>query len=418
MPHGGLFRHFIDMPHFTFVAKDSHGRNYRGSLYGATEQSVYFRLQKLGYVVLAVTEQTEVSEDAPLLPQRITNEDKVVFAKLLSVVIDAGLPAVDALAALEEQTGNFTLKKVIKKIREDVEHGMSLSSAFEKHPKVFEHYFISMIRSGESAGNLAEVLIRLSTYMEKDHDLRRSLKGAFIYPKIVLTIAAFAVAFLMVFAIPKISKFYESQGGPGSSFQLPKITQIMVNTSNFIAHEWQFDIAIVLGIFAIVYFLKYTAQGKLITNRLYLKIPIYAQLYKRILVSRFTRTMSSMIYCGVPLLSALDTAKGVLDNHLIELDVDKMIETVETGGNMSSALRLSQYFPPLVVYMISAGEHSGRLADLLGTCSGALEKEIEYYTKRLLLYIEPLVTIFVALVVGFIAIAMYLPIFNIVMAPK
>ncbi len=394
------------MPNFDFVVRDSIGRNLKGTIFGPTEQAVFFRLQKQGYVVISVNEKEE-KNDGQFVLQGITQGDIAVFTRLFGTVINTGLPAQEAIAAIEEQTEKPTFRKVIRAIRTDLEHGMSLAAAFEKHPKVFPHLFVAMIHSGELAGNIPEVLERIADYLEKDDDLRRSIKHSFTYPKIIVTIAILAIAIIMKFVIPAYAKVYAQ-----TQFKLPVATRILIEISTFVINHWITLLAgLGLLIMGLVY-LRHSPAGRGFFDRIYMNFPMIGQINRRILVSRTVHTLGSMLKCGVPLITSLETAKTVVGNIYIEKDLDDIMASVERGGSIAETLRTSKNFMPMVVYMISAGERSGRLPDMLISCSNALDKELVFMTKRLIVQLEPLLTIFVAMVVAFIAIAMYLPIFS------
>jgi len=396
------------MPYYTFVAKDQHGRNYTGNLFGATEQAVFFRLQKLGYVVLSVTER-DTDEGIQILPPRITLEDVVLFSRLLSTVIATGLPAVDALAALEEQTENPTFKRTIRKVREDVEKGESLSNAFEKHPKAFPHFFVSMVRSGEAGGNLAEVLDHLADYLEKDHDLRRNIRSAFTYPKFVVTLMIVLTIVLFYKVFPVLAEFYAEAP---ENVKIPHATKLLMNFSLFIADNWTLVLVVLGTLVASFFVFRMHRATKPIYDRLMITLPVVGPINKRVSITRSVRTLGSMLKCGVPLMTSLESTKNLANNAVIGEDIEKVMESVETGGTISSPLRLSTSFPPIAVYMISVGEHSGRLPELLHGCANALDKEIDHLVKQLLIALEPALIVLIAIMVAFMAIALYLPIFS------
>ncbi|HOY64388.1 MAG TPA: type II secretion system F family protein [bacterium] len=402
------------MPVYNFIARDHAGRNFKGSLFGPSEQAVFFRLQKLGYVVVSVDEKT-ASDKPPLFQQAITQADVVIFTRLLGTVVASGIPAVDALAAIEEQTANLSFRRIIKEVREDVEHGSTMSAAFEKHPKIFPHLFTAMIHSGEISGTLVESLEKTSGYLERDLELRRAISNAFVYPKIVVTIAVVGIAVILLKFVPTIEGLYKQT----PRFQLPVFTKILIDVSHFMTNN-----VIPIGVFALLlaaaYFLmKNTAAGRPYFEAFVMKLPIAGPLYKRMIIARAVHTLGSMLNCGVPLITSLESVKTVAGNAGIAKDLDRVVENVEAGGTMSSSLRLSPNFPPLVVYMIAAGEQSGKLPSLMTSCAEALEKEIQFMIKRLLIVLEPAITVFIAMIVAFIAIAVYLPFYNVfTMMPK
>jgi type IV pilus assembly protein PilC len=394
------------MPNFEFVVRDHIGRNFRGTLFGPTEQAVFFRLQKQGYVVLSVSEK-EGKEKTPFFGGSVTPGDIAVFTRLFGAVLSTGLPAQEAIAALEEQTENVMFRKVIRQVRIDLEHGMSLSAAFEKHPKIFPHLFVSMIHSGEIGGNIPDVLERVSDYLEKDEDMKRSIKQAFTYPKIIMGVAVVAVIIIMFKVIPAYAKIYAQ-----SKFKLPFATKLLIDVSNFVSAHW-IPLAALAGLLFMFYFyIKNHPSGRAIYDRYVMQMPLTGKINRRILISRTVHTLGSMLRCGVPLITSLETTKSVVNNYYIQKDIENILESVEAGGSISNVIRLSKNFLPVVTYMVSAGEQSGRLPELLVSCSEAMDKEIAYLTRRLIIILEPILTIFVALIVAFIAIAMYLPIFN------
>lgn len=396
------------MPHYNFVAKDQMGRNYRGTLFGPNEQSVFFRIQKIGYVVISVTEKEEKKGPA-LFAQAITRSDIVIFSKLLGTVISTGLPAVDALAALEEQTENMSLKSVIRVVREDVEHGATLTAAFVKHPKVFPHLFTSMVNSGEISGKIAEVLDRAADYMEKELELRRTISTALIYPKIVLSIAGAAVIPLMMYVVPAIGSLVKE-----TKFKLPASTRALLAVNAFV-NDNRITLAVFFAMLVMGFiFFKYHPSARGRYHALMMKMPLIGPINRRITIARTIRTLGSLLHCGVPLITSIESVKEVVDNEPIERDLDRVIESVEAGGTISSPLRLSRNFPSIAVYMIASGEQTGRLSDMLLMCAQAIEKEIEHLVKRFMVFLEPAITIFAALVVLFFAVAFYLPIMQII----
>ncbi len=394
------------MPNYDFVIKDHLGRNYRGTFFGPTEQAVFFRLQKSGFIVISVTEKQE-KEGFSLFGQSVTTGEVAIFTKLLATVIRTGLPAQEAIAAIEEQTENRSLRRVIRQVREDIEHGMSMSAAFEKHPKIFPHLFVSMVHSGELSGNISEVLDRIAEYLEKDNDLRRSMKQAFTYPKIIFTIAIGAMIIIMTKVIPAYSKIYAQ-----TKVKLPVMTSMLMQMSDFFQKHW-LPVFAVIGLLVMGFiYLKNSPAGRPVYDMFVMKMPFIGPINNRILISRAVRTLGSMLKSGVPLITSLETVSSIVNNYHIEKDIERILENVEAGNTISSSIRLSKNFLPIVIYMFSSGESSGRLPDLLLSCSDVIEKEIAFLTKRLITILEPMLTIFVALIVAFIAIAMYLPIFN------
>lgn len=395
------------MPHFEFIAKDLHGKNFHGTLFSHTEHGVYFTLENMGYVVLTVHEKEE--HDQVVIPQRITSYDITVFTKLLATVVSSGMPIIDALAALEAQLENPSLKKIIRRVRTNVEHGMPLSAAFGKFPKIFPHFYCSMIRSGEVAGIMPTVLTHLSTYLDKDEDLKRKVAAATTYPKIVLTMATLGTIFLLYYVIPKFQQVYAQGNMP-----MPMPTKILIAISKFSSEYWW---AVLIGIVLLAtsfFFFRSSDQTKRYYHSLMLRIPYLGKVNGRISITRMTRTLSYMLQSGVPLLTSLETSKTAANNAVVEEEIDRVTENVEGGGTLSGPLKISPHFPPIVTAMIASGERSGTLADLMEKCADALDSELEYMIKRLLYFIEPAITILLTLFIAFVAASLYLPIFHLV----
>lgn len=396
------------MPHFEFIAKDHHGKNFHGTLFSATEQGVYFTLENLGYVVLSAHEKDDT--DAVSLPQRITPYDVAVFTKLLSTVISAGMPIIDALAALEAQLEKKVLKRIIRNVRIDVEHGMTLSEAMAKHPKAFPYFYCNMVRSGEVSGIMPTVLNHLSNYLDKNEDLKRKITSATTYPKIVATMTILSTIFLVYYVIPKFVGLYKSN----PKMVLPLPTKILIAVSNFAIEYYPYVIAGVIALLWAQHFFRTSDHTKRTFHPIALKIPVAGKINSRVSITRMTRTFSYMLQSGVPILSALEISKTASNNIVIEEELDRVIENVETGGTISGPLKVSPHFPPIVIAMIASGERTGTLGNLTEKCADALDSELEYMIKRMLFFIEPMITVLLTLFVAMIAASLYLPIFYLI----
>ncbi|MEW5946306.1 MAG: type II secretion system F family protein [bacterium] len=395
------------MPHFEFVAKDNHGKNFRGTLYSQTEQGVYFMLEKMGYLVLTVHEREE--RDQYVIPQRITATDVLVFTRLMAAVISSGMTVLDSLVAIESQTENHSMRKVIRKVRTDVEHGAPLAGAFGRFPRVFPHFYVSMMRSGEISGNMPEVMTRLAGYLEKNEDLRRRIATAFTYPKIVLTLAAVGFTMIIYFVVPAFMKVYEQLKVP-----LPTQTMMLVGAHHFMVKMWW---ALPLAAGLVLYsfhLIRTTEWGRKRYHPFVLRLPVVGKINKRVSIAYAARTLGAMLQSGIPLMTALETAKTAANNVEIERDFERVCESVEEGGTVSGPLKISQNFPPLVTSMIASGERSGTLASLLEKSADALDGELEHLVKRFLYYLEPAITIMLVLFVFFLAVSLYVPIFDLI----
>ena len=397
------------MPSYDFIAKDHSGRNFRGTLSGSSEQNVYGKLQRLGYVVLTINRR-EHDEKKPFIVSNVTQDDVVVFSRLLSTVMASGIPVTEALAALEEQETNYNMKKVIRAVRREVEAGVSLSDAFAQHPRVFPNLFVSMVRSGEIGGKITQVLDRLSDYLERDQEIRRAVQQTFFYPKLVFIITSIILAGLMYYIIPRYKILFLKVG---VIERVPFMTRVVIAISDLLTMH---GIEVLGGIAVLVtlfYWAKSSPIMRAMMDRFSMAIPFYGPLTARIAMSRMIRCAASMLQSGVPLIDTLDTSRRILDNSVIDSDIDRIIENLELGGDLASPMRTSRHFPPVVVYMVSAGERSGALAEMLIKCAEALDKELKHTLSKLLLVLQIGLLLCVAAIVVVIAVAMYLPVIEI-----
>jgi len=396
------------MPAYDFIAKDNSGRNFRGTLSGSNERTVYAKLQRLGYVVLTINKRAD-SERTPFIVANISRDDVVVFSRLLSTVMAAGIPVSETLAALEDQETNFNLKKIICSIRAEVESGVALSDAFAQHPRIFPNLFISMIRSGEIGGDITGVLNRLSDYLERDQEVRRAVDETFFYPKLIFFVASVIITGLLYFIIPRFKMLFIKVGVT----DLPWMTRGVIFISDCLIN-YGLQIAGGIVILIILFFwAKSSPALRAVMDRISMSLPYYGALSSRIAMSRMIRSSGSMLETGVPLLDTLETARGILDNCVINDDIDRVIENLELGGDMASPMRASRHFPPVVVYMVSAGETSGSLAEMLNKCAEAIDKELKYSLGKLLQVLQVSLLLCVAAIVICIAVAMYLPVIDI-----
>ena len=400
------------MPVYDFIAKDHSGRNFRGSLSGTTEQLVYSKLQNLGYVVLSIT-KVETKDSVPFIIPRVTLDDVVVFAKLFSTVISTGVTVLEALSALEDQTENYSLKIVIREVREDVAAGMSLADAFAHHPKIFPKLFVSMVRSGELGGEIGEVMERLSDYLERDQELRRAVQTTFFYPKVISGLALVAITYLLRVIVPQFQHVFQKMN---IMDKLPTITKVIFAVSDFIM-AYGIHIIVIAGmLLLLLLWMKSNVAGRALLDRIGMSIPYLGRINARVSMSRMVRSSGSMLECGVPLLDALEISRDILENRVIEEDMDRVVENVELGGNISNPLRTSRHFPPIVLYMVGAGEQSGKLPEMLKKCAEAMDKELKHSLNKVLVILQIGLLIGIAAAIFVIALAVYLPIVEMVMA--
>ncbi|WP_457569907.1 type II secretion system F family protein [Desulfurobacterium sp.] len=339
---------------------------------------------------------------------RVKLKDIVLFTRQLYSMINAGIPLVSALRALEQQVSNRKLREIIKDIAKQVEEGGRFSAALAKHRDVFSDLYISMIKAAEEAGTLDTTLKRLAEYLEKIEHLRSKVKSAMFYPTFVLIIATIIVSGILMFVIPTFANIYKDLGG-----QLPTLTQIVINVSNFLRDYIGWIIA-GLVIFIIVFkqLLKID-KFKYYFDMFMLKIPIFGTLILKSSIANFARTLSSMISSGINILKALDIAAETSNNKIIQEEIKKVKDQVERGVSLAVALSRSKIFPPMLINMVAIGEDAGNLDEMLGKVADFYEEEVDTMVDGLTSLIEPMMMVFIGGVIGFIIIAMYLPIFKI-----
>jgi type IV pilus assembly protein PilC len=338
---------------------------------------------------------------------KVKSQDLVVFTRQLATMMDAGLPLVQSLTALEEQTESKAFKPVLKQITARVEEGAAFSEALAEHPRVFNRLFVSMVQAGETGGLLAEILDRVASYLEASARLKKKVKSAMSYPTIVCFIAISIALFLIVKVIPIFADIYKDFGA-----KLPGPTQVLIQISNFIRAYFLFSIiGIGLVVFGFVK-LKRTKRGGMLWDRTKLKLPVFGKLIHKIAMARFTRTFSALVRSGVPILETLRIVGQSAGNALVEQAVEKTATSIERGDNIAVAMGQHPIFPPMMVRMVAAGEQTGKVDVMLEKISDFYDEEIEATLSALTSLIEPLLIVFLGVVVGGIVICMFLPIFK------
>ncbi len=384
------------------------GKKQKGEIEAQDKKTALFLLRKQRISPSKIKPKPkDLFENIDLLQPKITTRDIVIFTRQLSTMIDAGLPLVQGLEILTNQQENKTLKKVLQDIKLDVESGSSFAEALKKHPKQFDQLFCNMVAAGEAGGILEEVLKRLSEYMEKAQRLKSKVKGALTYPTIVLAISALVLGVILIFVIPVFEKMFADFGSA-----LPAPTQIVVNLSNFVKSYFLFIIGSIIVMIFI--FKKYygTDMGHHAIDRLLLKAPIFGPLLKRVAVAKLTRTLGTLINSGVPIVDSLDIAARTAGNKIVEEAIYKVRSSISEGRTIAQPLQESGIFPNMVVQMISVGETTGALDQMLNKIAEFYDQEVEIAVDALTSLIEPFMIVFLGGTIGSIVIAMYLPIFK------
>ena len=341
----------------------------------------------------------------------MSTRDIVIFTRQFATMINSGLPLVQALDILAEQTENEALRKVIQEVLYDVESGNTLADAMGKHPKVFTELYVNMVAAGEAGGILDTILLRLATFLEKNDALVRKIKGAMIYPAVIFSVAGAAVAILLMFVIPTFQTMFASAGIP-----LPLPTRIVIAMSAFLQGYWW---ACIIGVVALVVGIRQTYQtdgGRLAIDRILLMLPILGDLQRKAAVARFTRTLGTLVSSGVSILEGLEITAKTSGNRVIHDAVMGSRASIAGGETISGPLKESGVFPPMVVQMINVGEQTGGLDEMLSKIADFYDDEVDTAVEALLSALEPVMIVVLGVVVGGMIVAMYLPIFDMINA--
>jgi type IV pilus assembly protein PilC len=345
--------------------------------------------------------------------KKVKAKDLSIFTRQFSVMIDAGLPLVQCLEILAQQQENKYFQQVLLQVRQDVEEGSTLAGAMARHPKVFDQLYANMVEAGETGGILDIILQRLSTFIEKIVKLKRDVISAMIYPVAVVMLAIVAVAVIMVVVIPQFQNIFLGLLGPGE--QLPLPTRIVVGISNFLA-GWG-GLVILIAIIATVVGIRFyykTPGGRKVIDRLLLKIPVLGSILQKIAVARFSRTLSTLLSSGVPILQSLDITARTAGNVIIEEAILSVRNGVERGESFVDPLKATEVFPHMVAQMVGIGEQTGALDSMLGKIADFYEQEVDAAIANLLTLMEPVLIGFLGVTIGSIVIAMYLPLFTLI----
>ena len=345
----------------------------------------------------------------PTIKKKVSDRDIAMFTRQFAVMIDSGLPLVQCLRILGMQQEKASFQQILYQIQRDVESGLSLSDSMAKHPKVFDSLYVNMVQAGETGGILDTILKRLSAYMEKIVKLKSSIKSALIYPAVVISVALIAVFLLLWLVIPTFASLFEGLGA-----ELPLLTRIVIDASHFIA---RFAILIIILIGIIAYALKKwydTPPGRKFIDQMLLKIPIIGVLLQKIAIARFTKTLSTLISSGIPILEGLDITSRAAGNVVYEETIKKIQKEVEAGKNITTPMEESGKFPTMVIQMVNVGEQTGELDSMMDRVATFYEDEVDRSVANLMSLMEPLLLVFLGVTIGTIVVSMYLPMFTLI----
>jgi type IV pilus assembly protein PilC len=399
---------------YTFKAMDLAGAALRGQVDAESKQAVSDQLRARGLVILDIAEKHSSREINITLLERITLGDLAIFSRQLATMVSSGMTILRALFVLEEQTEIKKLKAVIVSVRKDVEAGLSFSAALGRHPKIFSPLFIAMIRAGEIGGVLEDSLVRIADQLEKEDNLRRQVRSAMVYPSVVLSVALVVMIVLVVYIVPVFAGVLKQFSTTASGQSLPAMTQVTVDVSHAITGYWY---AFIVGVAAIAFGFRYwktSASGRPQWDALRLRIPFkIGDIVQKISIARWARTFSALTAAGVPLLEALDITGRSAGNEVVARVMNDVIDSVKRGGTISEPLRESAVFPTMVSHMVAVGESTGELDWMLTKIADFYEERVAVAVKALTSIIEPVMIVFIGGMVGFIVIAMYLPLFKV-----
>ncbi len=402
------------MPVFLWEGRDRTGGVKKGEYEAPNEAAVRVFLREIRITPTKVSTKQKSFFTDPLggaRQQKIKNKDVVIFTRQFCTMIDAGLPLVQGLEILAAQQVNKSFKRVLTDIKEAVEGGSTLADALRKHPRVFDDLYVNLVAAGEVSGILDTILQRLAIHMEKIAALKRKVKGAMLYPAIVLTVAVGVVAVLLIFVIPIFAKMFSEFGK-----QLPAFTQMVINVSNWFTKAI-IPIICALALFSFLFVKFYkTPKGKLLVDGLTLKSPIIGDLVRKVAIARFTRTLGTMISSGVPILDGLDIVSRTAGNKVVQNAIEATRKSISEGKNFAEPLATTGVFPPMVVQMIAVGESTGALDAMLGKIADFYDEEVDTAVDALTSLIEPIMILFLGGTIGTLVIAMYLPIFTLASA--
>jgi len=398
---------------YQWSGKTTKGAITSGEMVAGTKDEVIAQLRRKNITATIVSEKAATKKGllgGLSLGGKVSDKDIVVFTRQFSTMIDAGLPLVQGLEILSEQVENKTLAKNLTVIKADVEGGSTYADALRKHPKIFSELYVNMVAAGEAGGILDTILNRLAAYIEKAMKLKKKVKGAMIYPAVVTSVAVLVIAVIMIFVIPTFTQMFASLGGT-----LPLPTRIVVSMSNFIAGIGGIIVAglIVAMIVAIVQVRK-TEPGKKVIDSILLKLPIFGILLRKVGVAKFTRTLGTLISSGVPILDGLEITAKTAGNKVIEYAIMEVRQAVSEGKTLEEPLAKTKVFPPMVTHMIAVGESTGALDSMLSKIADFYDDEVDNAVANLTAMMEPLLMVFLGGAIGFIVVAMYLPIFKMI----
>lgn len=394
------------MPTFIWKGRTASGATASGELAAGSQTDVVAALRQKKIIPTSIKVKEE-KKGLTLFGSRVSRHALSVFTRQFSTMLNAGLPLLSCLEILGKQTESAGLRRVLAEVRGDVEGGLSLADALRRQPKVFDNLYVNMVESGETGGALDVILLRLATYLEKMEVLMRKIKGAMIYPAIISLVAAGAISVMLLFVIPIFAQMFEGVGA-----ELPAMTRVVIGMSNLLK-VWAIPgIIIIIALFTILRRWHKTESGARAMDPLLLKMPVFGDLMKKQSIARFSRTLSTLLSSGVPIIDALEITARSSGNWVVEDAILKARTSIKGGENIADPLSKTTVFPPMVTQMIAIGEASGGLDEMLSKVADFYDAEVDQAVENLTSALEPLIMVVLGGIVGFLVISMYLPIFQ------
>lgn len=397
------------MPTFAYEGRSSGGDVKKGKIEAADLEAARarLRLMKIQPTTVAKSTGLDINLNFGFLKPKVTTKDLVIFVRQFATMIDSGLPLVQCLDIQAKQAPNATLREQLTDIKASVESGTTFAEALKKYPKTFDALFRNLIAAGEVGGILDTILNRLASFMEKNEKLKRKVKGAMTYPIIVMVVAGLVITVLLLKVVPTFEAMFAEFGGA-----LPGPTQLVVDLSAMLQSSWYIILGVLVGLFFLGKWFYGTTKGKSVVDSIMLKLPVFGDLLRKVAVARFCRTLGTMVSSGVPILDGLEICARTSGNSVIESAVLKARQSISEGRTIAEPIQESGVFPDMVCQMISVGENTGALDIMLSKIADFYDDEVDQAVENLTSMLEPMIMLFLGIVVGGFVIAMYLPIFT------
>lgn len=395
------------MQTFKYIVKNRDGKNIEGTAEAKDRDDLIIKLRAENYIIISIEPILKKQVTSTLFAKRIKLDDLVIFSRQLATMVEAGMPLVSVLDILVEQVENLSFKTVIKRLKDDIEGGLSLSQAMIRHPHIFSHLFINMVKAGEISGTLDIILNRVAIYFEKMASLQRKLKTAMIYPATIVVIAISVTIFLLIRIVPTFNGIFDMLGA-----ELPLPTRLLIFVSDFVKHYFFYGVGCIFVFLIIVNRIIKTSKGRFLFDKFILKLPIFGKIIKKVSIAKFARTLAILTRSGVPILVCLDIVGKTIGNKVVEKIVEDARGSIRDGKSIAEPLAKNSIFPPMVVRMISVGEKTGELEKMLSKIADFYDEQVDAAVSGLTSLIEPLIIVFLGVIIGSIVLAIFLPIFK------